>query len=86
MSTFGALGVRHRRVDPQSWLARRRELVAELHLREVPDPLIDIQVADGRRWPGLQLIAQVEETFREDATGYSVVLHRKNRAGTHETR
>lgn len=36
-------------------------------------------VVDGRRWPGLQLIAQVEEAFKADATGYSVVLRRIDR-------
>lgn len=39
-------------------------------------------VADGRRWPGLPLIAQVEEAFKDDATGYSAVLRRQDRAGT----
>lgn len=38
------------------------------------------QVADGRRWPGLPLIAQVEEAFKDDATGYSVALQREDRA------
>jgi hypothetical protein len=36
-------------------------------------------IADGRRWPGLQLIAQVEEAFKADATGYSAVLRRIDR-------
>lgn len=36
-------------------------------------------IADGRRWPGLQLIAQVEEAFKADSTGYSAVLRRIDR-------
>jgi len=36
-------------------------------------------ISDGRRWPGLQIVAHIEEAFREDSTGYSAVLRRQDR-------
>jgi hypothetical protein len=36
-------------------------------------------VADGARWPGLALIAQVEEVFLTETTGYGAVLRRVDR-------
>lgn len=33
-------------------------------------------IADGVRWPGLALVAQVEEIFAAETTGYGAVLRR----------
>lgn len=39
-------------------------------------------IADGDRWPGIEVVALVELAYRQDISGYSAVLRRLDRQAT----